>query len=76
ADEVAATIAQAGGELLASVSLFDVFRSEQLGEGRRSLAYTLRFEAADRTLNDAEVAAARQTCIDAVTTTHNATLRG
>ena len=76
ADEVAATIAQAGGELLASVALFDVFRSEQLGEGRRSLAYTLRFEASDRTLNDAEVAAARQSCIDAVTTTHNATLRG
>lgn len=76
ADEVAVTIAQAGGELLASVSLFDVFRSEQLGEGRRSLAYTLRFESADRTLNDAEVAQARQSCIDAVTTTHNATLRG
>ncbi len=76
ADEVAATIAQAGGELLASVALFDVFRSEQLGEDRRSLGYALRFEAADRTLNDAEVAAARQTCIEAVTTTHNATLRG
>ncbi|MCY4135642.1 MAG: phenylalanine--tRNA ligase subunit beta [bacterium] len=76
ADEVAATIAQAGGELLASVALFDVFRSEQLGQGCRSLAYTLRFEASDRTLNDAEVAAARQTCIEAVTTTHNATLRG
>ena len=76
ADEIAATIAQAGGELLASVALFDVFRSDQLGEGRRSLAYTLRFEASDRTLNDAEVASARQSCIDAVTTTHNATLRG
>ena len=76
ADEVAATIAQAGGELLASVALFDVFRSKQLGEGRRSLAYTLRFEASDHTLNDAEVAAARQSCIEAVTTTHNATLRG
>ncbi|WP_419926825.1 phenylalanine--tRNA ligase subunit beta [Candidatus Poriferisocius sp.] len=76
ADEVAATIAQAGGELLASVALFDVFRSEQLGEGRRSLAFTLRFEAADRTLNDAEVAAARQVCINAVTTAHNAVLRG
>lgn len=76
ADQVAATIAQAGGELLASVSLFDVFRSEQLGEGRRSLAFTLRFEASDRTLNDAEVAAARQSCIEAVTTTHSASLRG
>ncbi len=76
ADEVAATIVQAEGELLASVALFDVFRSEQLGEGRRSLAFTLRFEAADRTLNDAEVAAARQVCINAVTTVHNAVLRG
>lgn len=76
ADEVAATIAQAGGELLASVALFDVFRSDQLGENCRSLAYTLRFEATDRTLNDAEVAQARQSCIEAVTTTHNATLRG
>ena len=76
ADEVAATIAQAGGELLASVALFDVFRSEQLGEDRRSLAYALRFESGDRTLNDAEVAAARQTCIEAVTAAHNATLRG
>ena len=76
ADEVAATIAQAGGDLLASVALFDVFRSDQLGEDRRSLAYTLRFESPDRTLNDAEVAQARQSCIDAVTTTHQATLRG
>ncbi len=76
ADEVSATIAEAGGELLASVSLFDVFRSDQLGEGQRSLAFTLRFEAPDRTLNDAEVAKARQSCIDAVTNTHNASLRG
>ena len=76
ADEVSSTIADAGGELLASVALFDVFRSDQLGEGRRSLAYTLRFEAVDRTLNDTEVASARQSCIEAVTTTHNATLRG
>ncbi len=76
ADEVSATIAGAGGELLASVALFDVFRSDQLGEGQRSLAFTLRFEAPDRTLNDAEVAQARQSCIDAVTITHNASLRG
>ena len=76
ADEVAATIAEAGGKLLATVKLFDVFRSDQLGPAHRSLAFTLRFESPDRTLNDAEVAAARQACIEAVTTTHNATLRG
>ncbi len=76
ADDVAATITGAGGELLASVTLFDVFRSDRLGENRRSLAFALRFEAPDRTLNDAEVAQVRQDCIDAVTDTHNATLRG
>ena len=76
ADEVAATIAEAGGDLLASVALFDVFRSDQLGEDHRSLAFTLRFEAPDRTLNDAEVAQARQSCIEAVTKAHNASLRG
>lgn len=76
ADDVAATVAEAGGELLASVALFDVFRSDQLGEDHRSLAFTLRFEAPDRTLNDAEVAQARQSCIDAVTADHNASLRG
>ena len=76
ADEVAATITEAGGELLATVALFDVFRSDQLGEDHRSLAFTLRFEASDRTLNDVEVAQARQSCIEAVTKAHNATLRG
>ena len=76
ADDVAATITKAGGELLASVALFDVFRSTQLGQNRRSLAFTLRFESPDHTLNDAEVAQARQSCIKAVTKAHNATLRG
>ena len=37
------------------VDLFDVFRSDALGEGRRSLAYRVRFQAADRTLTDAEI---------------------
>jgi phenylalanyl-tRNA synthetase beta chain len=76
ADEVAATLTEAGGDLLATVALFDVFRSDQLGEGHRSLAFALRFESSDRTLNDAEVAQARQSCIEAVTKAHNASLRG
>ncbi|MCY4162971.1 MAG: phenylalanine--tRNA ligase subunit beta [bacterium] len=75
AGDVAATIAQAAGETLTSVMLFDVFRSNKLGDSHRSLAYALRFEAADRTLTDADVASARQACIEAVTITHNATLR-
>ena len=55
---------------------FDEFRSSQLGPGRRSLAFALRFRAPDRTLTDAEVADARAACIDAVVATHGAVLRG
>ncbi len=72
---VARTLSKAGGDLLQSVELFDVFRSDQLGEGRRSLAYRLRLQAADRTLTDAEVAAVRQRCIDAVAKSNGGQLR-
>ena len=53
-----------GGPLLATAELFDVYRGTGMPEGVRSLAYRLRFQAADRTLTDTEVAAARQSCID------------
>ncbi len=75
ATDVARTLRKAGAGLLRSVDLFDVFRSPQLGEGRRSLAYTLRFQADDRTLTDAEIAHARQACIDAVVGAHGAEVR-
>ena len=61
--------------LVVSAELFDVFRSDQLGDDRRSLAYTVRLQALDHTLTDAEVAAARDALIAAVSTTHGATLR-
>ncbi len=44
-----------GGEILESVTLFDVYEGEQLAEGKKSLAYSLLFRAKDRTLSDAEV---------------------
>ena len=70
------TVATAAGDLLESVALFDVYRGAGVGDGRRSLAYRLRFRADDRTLTDAEVAEARAAVIDAVTSTHPAELRG
>jgi phenylalanyl-tRNA synthetase beta chain len=76
AGEVAAVIHQAGGDLLVSVTLFDVYRGEAVGDGTRSLAYRLRFQAADRTLTDAEVASARQAIIGAVEASLPASLRG
>ena len=75
ATAVAATLSKTGGPLLQSVELFDVFRSAQLGENRRSLAYRLRFQAPDRTLTDEDVAELRQRCIDAAASVHGAELR-
>ncbi len=73
---VEATLREAGGDLLESVELFDVFREAHLGRGRRSLAYRLRFSALDHTLTDTELAGLRQRCIDAAAATHHAELRG
>jgi phenylalanyl-tRNA synthetase beta chain len=75
AAQVIATLRIAGGELLESARCFDEFRSEQLGEGRRSLAFALRFRAPDRTLTEPEVQGLRGACIDAVVTAHGAELR-
>jgi len=72
---VRATVRSAGGELVRSVRLFDVFRSDALGSGRRSLAFSVRFQADDRTLTDAEVAELRERIIDEVSTAHGAVLR-
>jgi len=56
ADQVAALIVQTGQPLLADVQLFDVFEGEQIGAGKKSLAYSLTFQAEDRTLTDKVVA--------------------
>jgi phenylalanyl-tRNA synthetase beta chain len=75
ADAVAGALRAAGGELLESVHLFDVYRGAGIEAGARSLAYRLRFCADDRTLTDEEVGALRSSCIDAVTAEFGAVLR-
>ncbi len=66
----------AAGQLLADLRLFDVYRGAQVGEGRRSLAYSLRLQAPDRTLTDEEVAEVLSACVAAVETDLDARLRG
>jgi phenylalanyl-tRNA synthetase beta chain len=75
ADAVAGALRAAGGELLESVHLFDVYRGAGIDDGARSLAYRLRFCADDRTLTDEEVGGLRSRCIDAVTKEFGAVLR-
>jgi phenylalanyl-tRNA synthetase beta chain len=73
--EVAATLRAGGGDLLEELSLFDVYTGEQVGSGKRSLAYALRFRAPDRTLTVEEATAARDAAVAAATERHGAALR-
>jgi phenylalanyl-tRNA synthetase beta chain len=76
AARVRRTIEAAAGELAVGVELFDVFRGEPVAAGRRSLAYRLRLQSADRTLTDADLTELRRRVVDAVESTLPATLRG
>jgi phenylalanyl-tRNA synthetase beta chain len=71
-----ADVLRAGaGELLEEITLFDVYTGEQVGEGKRSLAYKLRFRAPDRTLTVDEATKARDAAIAAAGERFGATLR-
>ncbi len=63
ADRAEALIRQTGGKMLASVRLFDVFRSEQIGAGKKSLAYALSYQSTDSTLTDKDAAQIRSRII-------------
>jgi phenylalanyl-tRNA synthetase beta chain len=80
-DDVAAAralevVRQAGGELLRGARAFDVYRGEQVGEGRVSLALGLEFQAPDRTLTDDEVAKLREAIAAALADELGGELRG
>jgi len=59
AADVEDLIRQTGGEILREVRLFDLYRGEQLGEGKKSLAYSLVYQHPEKTLTDKEVLAIR-----------------
>lgn len=75
AAELADALADGGGELLEDVRLFDVYAGEQVGAGHRSLAYTLRFRATDRTLTSEEANAARDAAVAVASSRFGARLR-
>jgi len=64
AAELTAAIRAAGGPLLVEARLFDVYRGPQLPPGQKSLAFSLLFQAGDRTLTDAEVEAEKRRILE------------
>jgi phenylalanyl-tRNA synthetase beta chain len=68
-------IRKAGGPMLAGASLFDEYAGEQVGAGKRSLAFSLAYQATDRTLTDADARKIRERIAKAVAEELGAVLR-
>lgn len=75
--DVEAALREGAGALLEAIRLFDVYENaEQLGDGKKSLAYALRFRAGDRTLTVDEASAARDAAVALAGERTGAVLRG
>jgi phenylalanyl-tRNA synthetase beta chain len=75
AAELLDAIREAAGELLRELEVFDEYRGEQIGEGKRSLAFRLAFGSPEGTLTDEDVAPVRASIVDALGTRFGAVLR-
>ncbi len=75
AERVEQAIAPRAGRLLDEVRLFDVYRGEGIPDGKKSLAFSLVYREADRTLTDAEVEAAHERLVRKVTGAVGGSLR-
>lgn len=75
AEALRSAVAAGAGELLEDLTLFDVFTGEQVGAGRKSLAFSLRLRAADRTLTADDVARVRAGAVEAARERVGAELR-
>lgn len=75
AHDVQEAITQSGGELLRSVTLFDVYTGEPIPAGKKNLTYALVYQAQDRTLTDAEANTIQERIIRALNEQFEATLR-
>ncbi|MBA2467868.1 MAG: phenylalanine--tRNA ligase subunit beta, partial [Chloroflexia bacterium] len=75
ASNVQRALTQNAGPLLTGMALFDVYEGEQIGEGKKSLAYRLTFTAPDRALTDAELGKVRKRIERGIQTQVNGSLR-
>ena len=68
-EAIVGVIRRNGGKELTKIELFDIFKSKELKDGRRSLAYALEFRSAEKTLTDVEVGKSFQRIVDALKAT-------
>ena len=75
AGDLLGTIEKAAGKLCENVKLFDVYKGERLGQGKKSLAYTIMLRSPDHTLTDSEINAAMDKVLGSVQKAYGAVLR-
>ena len=75
AGEIEQTIVKNGGKFLREVTLFDVYTGKQIAEGKKSLAFAIKFQSGDRTLTDEEADASFRNILSAVESKFHAELR-
>jgi phenylalanyl-tRNA synthetase beta chain len=76
AEAVASALREGAGPLLEDLRLFDVYAGEQVGEGKRSLAFSMRMRAPDRTLTLEEATSARDAAVAVAAERVGAVVRG
>jgi len=74
-DDIVEEIKRSGPDILKSIRLFDIYRGEQIEQGKKSMAYSLSFREDDRTLKDTEVEIATNKIIECLEKKLNARLR-
>jgi phenylalanyl-tRNA synthetase beta chain len=75
AGELVEAAREAAGPELRQIRVFDVYRGEQVGEGKKSIAFSVAFQSPERTLSDEDAAALRQKIADALAERYGAVLR-
>jgi phenylalanyl-tRNA synthetase beta chain len=75
AGELVDAAKEAAGDELREMHPFDVYRGEQVGEGRKSIAFAVTFQSAERTLTDEDAAALRERIVAALRERFGAELR-
>ena len=76
AGDIEKVITESGGKMLKEVTVFDLYEGDRLEEGKKSVAFSLRYFDPERTLTDEDVTKTHQKVLDAVEEEIGATLRG
>ena len=74
--EIEQIISKNGGKFFQEVTLFDLYQGKQISEGKKSLAFTIKFQSPEKTLTDEEVDESFRNILAAVEKKFNAELRG